>query len=573
MSINTNNSGYPQRLRFIKGMLLLGVAALVWRMGDLNLNQRDFLQGQGDARYLRTVAIPAHRGMITDRFGEPLAISTPVESVWANPQELAQVRESWPKLARLLEMSINELEQQLARRMDREFVYLRRHVKPELAEKVMALRIPGVALQPEYRRYYPMGEVVAHVVGFTNIDDAGQEGIELMVDERLRGTPGSKRVLKDRLGRIVENVESISEPRAGDDLQLSIDRRVQYLAYRELKAAVQRHHAKAGSAVVLDVTTGEVLAMVNQPAYNPNNRNDLSSSRFRNRAVTDVFEPGSTMKPFTISAALESGRFRPTTMIDTSPGMLRLGGFTIRDSHDYGRIDVSTVVQKSSNVGASRIALTLEPRQMWDMLSRFGFGYDTGSGFPGETAGLLNAYQDWREVERATLSYGYGLSVTPLQLANAYATLAAGGKQRPVTFFKVDKDNMPRARQIIDPKVARQVNEMLERVVMTGGTGTRAKVAGYRVAGKTGTVRKASSGGYTEEHYLSVFAGIAPVSRPRLAMVVVVDRPDDGEYYGGVIAAPVFSRVMEGALRLLDVAPDNLETLGGVKVAMTGGVQ
>ena len=443
MSIDNNKSAYPQRLLFVKGVLLLGVVALLWRMGDLNLNQRDFLQGQGDARYLRTVAIPAHRGMITDRNGEPLAISTPVESVWANPQELAHARESWPKLARLLEMSVDELEQQLARRMDREFVYLRRHINPELAEKVMALRIPGVALQPEYRRYYPMGEVVAHVVGFTNIDDAGQEGVELMMDERLRGTPGSKRVIKDRLGRIVENVESISEPRAGDDLQLSIDRRVQYLAYRELKAAVQRHHAKAGSAVVLDVTTGEVLAMVNQPAYNPNNRSDLSSKRFRNRAVTDVFEPGSTMKPFTISAALESGRFRPTTAIDTSPGMLRLGGFTIRDSHDYGRIDVSTVIQKSSNVGASRIALALEPRRLWDMLSRFGFGYDTGSGFPGEAAGLLNAYQDWREVERATISYGYGLSVTPLQLVSAYATLAAEGKHRPVSFFKVDKDKLP----------------------------------------------------------------------------------------------------------------------------------
>jgi len=573
MSNDKNKSGYPQRLLFVKGVLLVGVAALVWRMGDLNLNQREFLQGQGDARYLRTVAIPAHRGMISDRNGEPLAISTPVESVWANPQELAQAREVWPKLARLLELSVDDLEQLLARRMDREFVYLRRHVNPELADKVMALGIPGVALQPETRRYYPMGEVAAHVVGFTNIDDAGQEGIELMMDERLRGTPGSKRVLKDRLGRIVENVESISEPRAGDDLQLSLDRRVQYLAYRELKAAVQRHHAKAGSAVVLDVATGEVLAMVNQPAYNPNNRSDLSSARFRNRAVTDVFEPGSTMKPFTISAALESGRFRPSTPINTSPGMLRLGGFTIRDSHDYGRIDVSTVIQKSSNVGASRIALALEPSRLWDMLSRFGFGYDTGSGFPGEAAGMLNAYQDWGEVRRATISYGYGLSVTPLQLARAYAILAADGLQRPLSFFKLDRDNLPAGRQVLEPNVAREVRAMLERVVQTGGTGTRAAVAGYRVAGKTGTVRKASSGGYNEEHYLSVFAGMAPASRPRLAMVVVVDHPDDGEYYGGVISAPVFSRVMEGALRLLDVAPDDLDSLKGVKIAMAGGLQ
>lgn len=573
MSNDAKQPGYPRRLRFVKGVMLLGVAALVWRMGDLNLNQRDFLQGQGDARYLRTVAIPAHRGMITDRNGEPLAISTPVQSVWANPQELAQARESWIQLARLLDLSVGELEQLLAGRMDREFVYLRRHVKPELAEKVMALSIPGVALQPEYRRYYPMGEVVAHVVGFTNIDDVGQEGIELMLDERLRGMPGSKRVIKDRLGRVVENVESISEPRDGDNLRLSIDRRVQYLAYRELKAAVQRHHARAGSAVVLDVTTGEVLAMVNQPAYNPNNRSDLASSRFRNRAVTDVFEPGSTMKPFTITAALESGRFRPGTLVDTSPGMMRLGGFTIRDSHDYGLIDVSTVIQKSSNVGASRIALALESRALWDMLSRFGFGYDTGSGFPGEVAGLLNPYQDWRDVQLATISYGYGMSVTPLQLASAYATLANDGNQHPTSFLKLDRNDLPRGRKVIEPNVARQVREMLEKAVQTGGTGTRARVAGYRIAGKTGTVRKAGKSGYNEDHYISIFAGMAPASRPRLAMVVVVDTPDDGDYYGGVIAAPVFGRVMEGALRLLDVAPDDLDTLKGVTVAMAGGIQ
>lgn len=573
MSTESNKLGYPSRLTFLKGVLLLGVAALMWRMVDLNLNQREFLQGQGDARYLRTVSIPAHRGMITDRNGEPLAISTPVESVWANPQELVQARDRWSELAALLELDLDEMGQQLIRRQDREFVYLRRHVNPELAEDVMALRIPGVSLQPEYRRYYPMGEVVAHVVGFTNIDDAGQEGIELMMDAQLSGVPGSKRVLKDRLGRIVENVESIREPRAGDDLSLSIDRRIQYLAYRELKAAVQRNHAVAGSAVMLDVTTGEVLAMVNQPSYNPNNRNDLSSRRLRNRAVTDLFEPGSTMKPFTIAAALESGRYRPNTLINTGPGMLRLGGFTIRDSHDYGMIDVATVIQKSSNVGASRIALSLEPERVWDVLSRFGFGYDTGSGFPGEGAGLLSAYQDWREVDRATISYGYGLSVTPLQLTNAYATLAAGGQQRPVSFIKVTDENRPRARQVVPARIAEQIRDMLESVVAPGGTGTRAGVEGYRVAGKTGTVRKAMAGGYTEDHYVSVFAGMAPASRPRLAMVVMVDRPDDGEYYGGLVAAPVFSHVMEGALRLMDIAPDDLDALKGAKVAMMGAQQ
>ncbi|MGM0594727.1 MAG: peptidoglycan D,D-transpeptidase FtsI family protein [Pseudomonadota bacterium] len=570
MSKDNVKKGHRGRLLFVELVLLLGVAALMWRMGDLNLNQRDFLQGQGDARYLRTVAIPAHRGMITDRHGEPLAISTPVESVWANPQDLAKARDRWSELARVLELDLSSLQRMLGRRKDKEFVYLRRHVNPDLAEEVMALRIPGVSLKPEYRRYYPMGEVMAHVVGFTNIDDVGQEGVELMLDEALQGIPGSKRVLKDRLGRVVENVESISAPRPGDDIQLSIDRRIQYLAYRELKAAVRRHQAKAGSAVVLDVTTGEVLAMVNQPAYNPNNRTNLSSSRLRNRAVTDVLEPGSTMKPFTIAAALESGKFRPSTPVDASPGMLRLGGFTIRDVRDYGPIDVATVIQKSSNVGASRIALSLPGQRLWDVFTRFGFGYDTASGFPGEAAGLLSNHVDWHKVEQATISYGYGLSVTPLQLANAYAALAADGAQRPVSFLKLDTEQLPAARQVVKPQVARAVREMLVRVVQQGGTGTRAQVAGYQVAGKTGTVRKASAGGYNEENYLSVFAGMAPASRPRLAMVVMVDQPDDGEYYGGVVAAPVFSRVMEGALRLLDVAPDDLESLEGVSVAMIG---
>ncbi len=565
------NAGYPQRQRFVKVLLLLGVVALLWRMGDLNLNQREFLQGQGDARYLRVVSIPAHRGMITDRNGEPLAMSTPVASVWANPQELAAARDRWPELNKQLELPSGFLEKLLASRMEKEFVYLRRHVNPELAERVIALGVPGVSTQPEYRRYYPMGEVAAHVVGFTNVDDSGQEGIELMMDETLRGTPGSKRVIKDRLGRVVENVESLSDPRHGEDLQLSIDQRIQYLAYRELKSAVTRHNARAGSLVLLDVTTGEVLAMVNQPAYNPNNRSDLDSARFRNRAVTDLFEPGSTMKPFTIAAALESGKYRPNTTINTHPGKLKLGSFTIRDHRDYGLIDVATVIQKSSNVGASRIALSLKPQRLWDAFVRFGFGYDTGSGFPGEAAGLLNAYQDWGQAERATVSYGYGLSVTSLQLCNAYATLANDGKQRPISFLKRSRDQLPEARKVIAPEVARQVRKMLEAVVKKGGTGTRAQVAGYRIAGKTGTVRKASGGGYNEDNYYAIFAGLAPVSKPRLAMVVVVDTPDDGEYYGGVISAPVFGRVMEGALRLLDVPPDDLEPYKGVKIAALTG--
>ncbi|MCW8917810.1 MAG: penicillin-binding transpeptidase domain-containing protein [Gammaproteobacteria bacterium] len=572
-SNNRENHDYPQRRRFVVGLLLLGVAALLWRMVDLNLNQREFLQHQGDARYLRDITIPADRGVITDRFGEPLAISTPVESVWANPVALAGARERWPELSRLLQLPLAELERKLGSRMAKEFVYLKRHLTPERAAQVMALAIPGVSLQREYRRYYPLGEVSAHVVGFTDIDDVGQEGVELMMEAQLRGAPGSKRVIKDRLGRIVENVESIHEPRPGEELTLSLDRRIQYLAYRELLGAVQRHKAKGGSAVVLDVQSGEILAMVNQPAYNPNNRKALSAERLRNRAVTDVFEPGSTVKPFTVAAALESGKFRPTTVIDTSPGSIKLANFTIRDIKDYGKIDVSTVIQKSSNVGTSRIALALKPYQLWEQFVRLGFGYDTGSGFPGESAGLMNAYQDWREVEQATVSYGYGLSVTTLQLGRAYAALAAGGVLRPVSFFKLAPDRIPEGTRVLSPKVAQALRVMLEGAAQTGGTGSRATVAGYRVAGKTGTSRKVASGGYSDEKYLAIFAGFAPASRPRLAMVVMVDGPDDGDYYGGVVAAPVFSRVMAGALRLLDIPPDDMDSLKGMKVALIGGAE
>lgn len=561
------------RLIFVKGMMLLAVAALLWRMGDLNLNQRDFLQGQGDARTLRVVSIAADRGMITDRNGEPLAISAPVESVWGQPQDLASARERWPELARVLGVPGRQLQAQIEGRLGREFVYLRRHITPEHAEQVMALGMPGVSLQREYRRYYPMGEVLGHVLGFTNIDDVGQEGIELMMEAHLRGTPGSKRVLRDRLGRVIQDVESIAEPHPGKDVQLSLDRRIQYLAYRELKAAVQRHRATAGSVVVLDVATGEVLAMVNQPAFNPNNRADLDSSRFRNRAVTDVIEPGSTIKPFTIAAALETGHFRADTPIDAGPGLLRVGGFTIRDIRNYGKIDVAEVLKKSSNVGASRIAMSMEPKRLWETFSRFGFGYDTGSRYPGEAQGRLRSHRDWREADRATVAYGYGMSMSPLQLVQAYATLADDGRQRPVSFFKLDAEALPRSRQVIDAKVAREVIKMLEMAVSDTGTGSRARVAGYRVAGKTGTARKAMAGGYDPDNYLSLFAGVAPVTRPRLAMVVIIDSPDDGDYYGGVVAAPVFSRVMEGALRLMDVPPDELDTLQGLRVAMMGETQ
>jgi cell division protein FtsI (penicillin-binding protein 3) len=550
----------PVRRLLVMGMMMAGMGMLIWRAVDLQVLRKDFLQGQGDARYLRVVNVPAHRGMITDRHGEPLAISTPVDSVWANPQEFSASPSQYKQLTQLLGLNKSDIQQLLAKNQQREFIYLKRQVNPDLGQRVMALDIPGVALQREYHRYYPTGEVTGHVIGFTNVDDEGQEGLELAYDDWLRGVNGAKRVIKDRLGRIVENVESIKQPRPGHQLALSIDRRIQYLAYRELKAAVKRHKAKSGSAVLLDIQTGEVLAMVNQPAFNPNNRDELLGRLYRNRAVTDVFEPGSSIKPFTITAALESGLYQPNTPIDTTPGLFRVGHNTIRDVRNYGRIDVSTVIQKSSNVGASKIALTLKPERIWDMLSRAGFGIQTGAGFPGEANGWLPDFSRWRRFEQATLSFGYGLSVTPLQLVRAYAAIAGDGILRPVSFVRVnnqqDVDDL--SKRIVSPEIVAQVRSMLEKAVSKHGTGSRAQVAGYKVAGKTGTVKKSGVGGYLEDHYISVFAGVAPASRPRLAMVVVVKEPSKGGYYGGLVAAPVFSAVMGGALRLLNIAPDDL---------------
>lgn len=569
MTMSDKQPLYRFRSRFALGLLLLSAVLLSWRIVDLHVVHHDFLQGQGDARSLRVVALAAHRGMITDRHGEPLAISTPVDSIWANPQELLLARERLPELARVLELEPDKLQQTLASRRGREFVYLRRHSHPDMAQQVVNLALPGVSLQREYRRYYPAAEVTGHLVGFTNIDDEGQEGIELAYDNWLRGQPGSKRVLKDRLGRTVENVESISVPQPGGSLALSIDRRIQYLAYSELKAAVQKHKARSGSAVVLDVRSGEVLAMVNQPAFNPNNRRNLRGDHYRNRVVTDVFEPGSTLKPFTVAAALESGAFTPETPIQTTPGYYMVGTNTVKDHRNYGLIDVATVLQKSSNVGASKMALTLTAKQQWEMLTRVGLGEITSSGFPGESSGMLTGYRNWREIDRATLAFGYGISTTVLQLAQAYSVFATGGYLRPVYLQRTENlqavsDNQKR---VMTSKTAMQIRQMLETVVQDGGTGTRAAVAGYRVAGKTGTVRKSGVGGYVEDRYLALFAGLAPASNPRLVMVVMINEPDNGEYYGGVVAAPVFAKVMAGALRLLNIAPDALPAESGQLLA------
>jgi cell division protein FtsI (penicillin-binding protein 3) len=552
------------RLSIVYVALGCATLMLIWRAVDLHVFHKDFLQNQGDARYLRVVPIPAHRGMILDRHGEPLAISTPVDSVWVQPTAFTSAYNDWPKLAKLLKLDLAHVQRTVSQRKDKEFVYLKRHISPDLARQVMALELPGVNLQREYHRYYPAGEVSAHVLGFSNVDDRGQEGLELAYDEWLKGVPGSQRVLKDRLGRVVRHVEQIRKPLPGRDLTLSLDRRLQYLAYRELKRVVIQHKARSGSAVILDVQSGEVLAMVNQPSYNPNNRDQFKGSQTRNRAATDLLEPGSTVKPFTVVAALESGRFRASSLVDTTPGQMRLGKAVIRDSRNYGKISLAKVIQKSSNVGASKIALALSDESLWKVHARLGFGNATDSGFPGEAEGLLSHARHWRDIEKATLAYGYGLSVTPLQLARAYSVLASNGLLKPVSFLRID--DVVEGERVISASTARQVSRMLEAVVQEGGTGTRAQIAGYKVAGKTGTVKKAVAGGYSDDRYIAVFAGIAPASQPRLAMVVTINEPRGEIYYGGEVAAPVFSKVMAGALRMMGVPPDDV-TRRPVKIA------
>ncbi len=545
---------HPVRNAIVLLCFLGGFVALGARAVYLQVFNTDFLQSQGNARHTRLVKDNSHRGMILDRNGQPLAISTPVDSVWANPSALAEERGKWPRLAALLGVPVRDIAQLLRKHDDSEFMYLKRHVPPPLAERVMALKVPGVALMREYRRYYPLGPVAGHVIGFTNVDDQGQEGVELSYNSWLRAVPGTKRLLRDLQGNAVEMAESVVLPKPGKDLTLSIDGRIQYLAYRELKAAVLEHHAHAGSAIVLDARTGEVLALVNEPDFNPNNRARLSSRTFRDRAVTDLFEPGSTLKPFTIACALESGKFTPGTIIDTTPGRIRIGDRTISDVHDYGVLTVSGVIEKSSNVGASKIALTLDKNRIWRMLRSVGFGQTTGLQLPGEVSGLLNPPSDWVPVDQASISFGYGISVTPVQLARAYLALANDGVELPLTLQRLETP--PQGVRVMSRRTVHRIQSMLELAVSDEGTGRAAQVADYRVAGKTGTVRKLTANGYSDEKYVGWFAGFAPATSPRLVMVVTVDEPMRGGYYGGVTAAPVFGRVMTGALRLLDVPPD-----------------
>ncbi len=550
---------FGSRLWFVLGFIVLGALGLVARAINLQLLDQGFLEGQGDARYTRTAKLSAHRGAILDRNGEPLAVSTPVDTVWVNPRQLNQASDQIPRLAEALNRDRQWLTARISSNLDREFLYLVRHMAPQDAAQVKALGIPGVYLLREYRRYYPSGEVTGHILGFSSIDDIGQEGLELAYDHMLGGESGAKRVIQDRLGRTVEDVESIRAPRPGQDLTSSIDLRIQYLAYRELKAAIQENNAKAGSVIIIDVDTGEVLAMVNQPTFNPNDREQITAARYRNRAATDIFEPGSSMKPFVAAAAVATGRYHANTIIDTNPGFMRVGIKIFQDEHPLGAAPLSTVIAKSSNVGMAKLALSLDPAYMWKTLDAFGFGKVTGSGFPGEAAGMLTHYSHWRPIGQATMSHGYALSVTALQLAHAYAVLGANGISRPIALRKLDA--APVGERVLDERVAREMVHIMESVVSDEGTGKKAALYGYRVAGKTGTAWKATSGGYSTDKFVATFGGVVPASRPKLAAIVVVDEPAGKEHRGGDVAAPVFASVMAGALRLLGVPPDGLDSL------------
>lgn len=562
------NPGFAFRRYCAMGGTLVVLTLLAARAYELQVLNRDFLHLQGTARQQRVVTVPAHRGTIMDRNGEPLAISTPVASIWVNPVEFLQDPGTRNALAQQLNLEPQSIEEKLSDSEDREFVYIKRQIPPSQAADIVRLGLPGVYVQREYRRYYPTAEVAAHVLGFTNIDDHGQEGIELAYDEWLAGHPGLKRVVRDRLGQIIENVDSIEAARPGRDLVLSIDKRLQYLAYRELKAAVTKRHAASGSLVLLDSYSGEVLAMVNQPAFNPHKRDELLGERYRNRAVTDVFEPGSSMKPFTIAAALEYNYLNAASKVDTSPGYVSVGGHMISDPRNYGVLSLADVFRHSSNVGATKISLHMPASELWHTYNRFGFGHSTGSGYPGESTGTLNHFDLWSKLEQATMAFGYGLSTTTLQLTHAYSIIANGGYDYPVTLIKQEEAIKP--QRVINSKTAKILRQSLSSVV-DDGTGRLAKVPGYRIAGKTGTIRQSTDGGYSDESHTSVFAGMAPLTRPRLVMVVVINKPSGEQYYGGQVAAPVFGNVIADALRLLNIPPDDPKTMFVDTAGKNGG--
>ncbi|HAA38549.1 MAG TPA: cell division protein [Pseudomonas sp.] len=551
---------YPWRFRLMLGLLALMVGAIAWRIIDLQVVDRDFLIGQGDARSLRHIQIPAHRGLITDRNGEPLAVSTPVTTLWANAKELQVAKDKWPQLAAALGQDPKALAERLEAQANKEFIYLVRGLTPEQGQQVLDLKVPGVYGIEEFRRFYPAGETTAHMVGFTDIDDHGREGVELAYDEWLAGVPGKRQVIKDRRGRLIKDVQVTKNAKAGKPLALSIDLRLQYLANRELRNAIIENGAKAGSLVIMDVKTGEILAMVNQPTYNPNNRRNLQPAMMRNRAMIDVFEPGSTMKAISMSAALETGRWKPSDKVEVYPGTLQLGKYTIRDvSRTEGPVlDLTGILINSSNVGMSKVAFDIGGETIYHLAQKIGLGQPTGLDFPGERVGNLPNYRDWKKAETATLSYGYGLSVTAIQLAHAFSVLANNGRMVPLSLIHVDE--APKATQVIPENVAKTMQGMLQQVIEAPRGVFRAQVPAYHVAGKSGTARKTSVGtkGYAENSYRSLFAGFGPMRDPRYAIVVVIDEPSKAGYFGGLVSAPVFSKVMSGTLRLMNITPDNL---------------
>ena len=551
-----DSAQFRMRGRFVLATLGICAAGLLARAVDLQFVKRDFLVDQGNARFVRNLAMPAHRGSILDRFGEPLAVSTPVDTVWVNPQVLAADVDQIPRLAKVLNRDPAWLTRRVTSNLGLQYLILEKQLQPEDAERVRALHIPGVNLRREYRRYYPAGEVTSHVLGFTGSEDQGQEGLELAYEQVLGGEDGVKRVLQDRMGQVVDSIEIVKPPRSGEEIVTSIDLRIQYLAYRELKSAIREFQARAGSVIVLDVATGEILAMVNQPSFNPNDRLKLDVNSYRNRGATDIFEPGSSMKPFIVATALAGGKYTKTSVVDTNPGSFQVGNKTITDHVNIGVADFATILAKSSNVGIAHVAVTLDKAAIYNTLAGVGFGQVTPSGFPGESAGLLPHYSHWREISVATLAYGYGLSVTPLQLAQAYATLGAMGVRRPVTFHKVD--GPVAGERVLPADACRDLVHMLESVVSADGTALRAAVRGYRVAGKTGTAWKSTVGGYSQDKFMAVFAGVVPATNPRLAAVVVIDEPSAGLHQGGQVSAPVFSGILSGALRLMAVPPDDL---------------
>ncbi len=558
-SANSDSQTLPRwRLHAVAVLLLALLALLVWRTLSLQVLDTErgyeFLQVEGDARTIRKEVIPAHRGQILDRNGEPLAISTPVVSIYANPAEMDGGRDGWNELARRLDMPYQTLAERLSYK-GRQFVYLRRHLPPAAADAVLALKVRGIYGQREYRRFYPAGEVTAHLLGFTNIDDRGQEGIELAYDAWLSGKPGSKKVLKGLTGKIIREIGDGEPAQPGNDLRLSIDLRLQYLAHRELRAQLAETGAAAGSLVMLDSHTGEVLAMANQPSFNPNNRASMTAANMRNRAIIDLIEPGSTMKPLAMVAALESGRYKPETQIDTRPGWLRVDRKTLKDPVNYGVMDLTRIITKSSQVGLTKVALDLDQQSVWNVFQRFGLSANTDTGFPGETYGMLPQRRRWSDIERANFAFGYGLQVTPLQLARAYAVFANGGRYQPVTLLRRDKPVA--GEQVVGRDIADKLVRMMVTVAGPDGTGKRARIPAYSVAGKTGTVHQIGASGYDTARYRSIFAGFAPASNPRVVTVVVVEDPKGARYGGGEVAAPVFARVVGGAMRMLNIAPDD----------------